>query len=146
VKNEAATVSSLLAINSDPKLPPPPSPSSRPAKASELLSRLRWANLGYSYHWGTKSYDLTKLSSPFPKAIAEICQSVVATIDWEDVWRGNDESFNWDGDMPEWPRWRDSYRQYSIIRIFAFGISNYLLVPDAGIVNFYKTGVLPPID
>ncbi|KZT33028.1 hypothetical protein SISSUDRAFT_993502 [Sistotremastrum suecicum HHB10207 ss-3] len=120
VDNPPVNVTNLAIINSVPKAPAPPSPGTSPSTASELLERLRWANLGYFYHWGTKSYDLRKTLIPIPERIQSTCKNVVQSINWHAVWWNKDQISGWDNETPDWQDWKRTYQ------------------PDAGIVNFYQ--------
>ncbi|KDQ14571.1 hypothetical protein BOTBODRAFT_32704 [Botryobasidium botryosum FD-172 SS1] len=119
-ENSPTTPSNFHEVASQPKPPPPPSSSLSATPATQLLPKLRWANIGRSYHWGTKNYDFSRKLAPFPEDIKDICTRVVRYISWDDVW-GSSSTRNeedWGGEGPE--TWRDSYE------------------PDAGIVNFYQ--------
>lgn len=106
---------------SKPKPPPPPSSHLPPIHASKLIYKLRWANIGYYYHWSSKSYDFSKPKTEYPQYLHDICKRVVASIDWKDVWDNGQEE-DWGGAGPDWEEWPDSYE------------------PDAGIVNYYQPG------
>jgi alkylated DNA repair protein alkB family protein 1 len=88
------------------KLPPPPSTQAQPATASELVLRLRWANLGYLYHWGSKSYDFSKPTYPVPELIRLLSEQVVQEIDWSDVWS---DSHAWIDGEAEWQSWGSQF-------------------------------------
>ncbi|KAF8323205.1 hypothetical protein DL93DRAFT_2162389 [Clavulina sp. PMI_390] len=134
IENVAASVGLLPTLLSTPKPAPPPSSSLQPSPVSKLLYKMRWANLGRSYHWGTKSYDFEKTLAPFPKDVRDICQRAVRAVEWEDVWGGRAEANGDEADsgreIPDeewgeegaqsWKTWADDYE------------------PDAGIVNFYQ--------
>jgi hypothetical protein len=96
--------------NFDTQAKPPLPPSSHlpPILASKLLLKLRWANIGYFYHWGTKTYDFTKPKVEYPRELRKICKDVVASIDWHQVWDGADEE-EWGEEGPDWEKWPETY-------------------------------------
>lgn len=79
---------------------PVPSDSVKPEKASQLLFKLRWTNLGLMYHWTTKSYQLEEVFNrgseaivPMPGDLASLSKSILRAIpqyliplnqDWSD--------------------------------------------------------------
>ncbi|KAG6878736.1 hypothetical protein C0993_011551 [Termitomyces sp. T159_Od127] len=112
VNNTPATPDNFSAISTTPKPPPAPSATIKQAHVSELLFRLRWANIGWFYHWGTKQYDFTKGKGAIDPSLRDLCRDAVAAVDWKQVYSG---------DWADWTTWNESYE------------------PDAGIVNFYQT-------
>ncbi|KAI8999005.1 hypothetical protein BD414DRAFT_454355 [Trametes punicea] len=123
ISNEPASPENYAALASTPKPPAPPSQSLRPAPTSALVPRLRWANIGWYYHWGTKQYDFTRGPGEIAGLVKGVCRSVVEEIPWERVFGGTErgEGMDWGEGGPDWMDWKDSYE------------------PDAGIVNFYQT-------
>ncbi|KAF8636574.1 hypothetical protein AX17_003385 [Amanita inopinata Kibby_2008] len=119
VNNIPATPETFSLILSTPKLPPTPSPTLSPISASALLHKLRWANIGWFYHWGTKQYDWTRPKVPVDDIIRDLCQSAVEVVNWDQVFQGTEDG--WGEPDPEWKTWAETYE------------------PDAGIVNFYQT-------
>ncbi|KAJ2916008.1 hypothetical protein MD484_g4360, partial [Candolleomyces efflorescens] len=103
-----------------PKLPPAPSASVQPTPISALLYKLRWANIGWYYHWGTKQYDFSRGKGEIDSQVRSICKRAVEAVDWNQVYDGT-EDVEWDQRDPEWKSWGETYE------------------PDAGIVNFYQT-------
>lgn len=95
-------------VHTTPRAPPPPSSHLQPVHASKLLLKLRWANIGYFYHWGTKTYDFTKPRTEYPRELRKICKDVVASIDWHQVWEGMGDE-DWGNEGPEWENWPESY-------------------------------------
>ncbi|WRT64267.1 alkylated DNA repair protein AlkB [Kwoniella shivajii] len=82
----------------------------------QLMTDMRWANLGLIYQWTTKSYDFGREESiPFPKELAELCHTVVAAVPWAEV--NSDQSPT---GSSGWKNWPNDYK------------------PDTGIVNFYQ--------
>ncbi|KAG8893582.1 hypothetical protein FRC01_013496, partial [Tulasnella sp. 417] len=111
---------------------PSPSPLPQPAASSylspvtpyQLIPKLRWANIGRSYHWGSKAYDLSKELAPFPEDVKAICTRVVKEVPWDDVWTSEGPEQvpqeEWGTEGQGWNSWPETYE------------------PDAGIVNFYQ--------
>jgi alkylated DNA repair protein alkB family protein 1 len=135
-------------LKSTPKPPPAPSIHVQPLSAGELLPRLRWANIGWSYHWGTKQYDFTREVQPVGEPFRKVCIEVVRNVNWHDVFGSPDaESLDgWGDDGPDWQTWGETYGQCPrrfccarIIRIYGYHSSCALAESDAGIVNFYQT-------
>ncbi|KAF9030768.1 hypothetical protein BJ165DRAFT_1519542 [Panaeolus papilionaceus] len=118
VNNTPASLDTLDSINTTPKLPAAPSPTIQPTLVSNLVSKLRWANIGWYYHWGTKQYDFTKGKAPINPNLRTLCKSAVRAVDWSQVHAASDEG--WGEHGPDWHTWEETYE------------------PDAGIVNFYQ--------
>jgi len=77
----------------------------------ELLPRLRWANIGWSYHWGEKQYDFTREVQPVGEPFRRVCIEVVRSIRWHDVF-GLPEAEpldSWGDDGPDWQSWEETY-------------------------------------
>lgn len=109
IQNEEDTIESVL-NNDEQKLPPPPSSSLKSSPAAVLMPRLRWTNLGHSYHWGTKSYDFSKEQpQALPDELGEICKHLVKGVDWEDVWAACSEEEMGILSEEEWRMWDISY-------------------------------------
>ncbi|KAF8514056.1 hypothetical protein JB92DRAFT_2920854 [Gautieria morchelliformis] len=119
IDNIPVEPSNFDTVDTQAKPPLPPSSHLPPIFASKLLLKLRWANIGYFYHWGTKTYDFTKPKAEYPHELRKICKDVVASIDWQQVWDGVDDE-EWGEEGPDWEQWPETYE------------------PDAGIVNFYQ--------
>ncbi|KAJ7685103.1 hypothetical protein DFH06DRAFT_1157455 [Mycena polygramma] len=120
VNNTPATPENFLALSATPKLASAPSTTVQPTSASALLRKLRWANIGWYYHWGTKQYDFTKGKGKIDDVLADVCRNAVHAVDWDQVY-GSSDIGNWGDSAPEWKTWNRDYE------------------PDAGIVNFYQT-------
>ncbi|OBZ75919.1 Alpha-ketoglutarate-dependent dioxygenase alkB, partial [Grifola frondosa] len=120
VSNEAVDKHNYLTLTSAEKLPPAPSASLRPVTTSSLIPKLRWANIGWSYHWGTKQYDFTKGRGDISSKVRNICKRAVELVRWDEVVQGTNEDHIW-GEESDWALWDSTYE------------------PDAGIVNFYQT-------
>jgi len=124
ISNEPASKQNYAILSASPKLPPAPSTSAQPVHISELVPKLRWANIGWSYHWGTKQYDFTKGKAVISDEIRDVCKRAVRSMRWEDVFGDESASIpneDWGDEGPDWSSWDDTYE------------------PDAGIVNFYQT-------
>jgi alkylated DNA repair protein alkB family protein 1 len=111
VENIPASPSTLPVLQFLPKPPPTPSPYIKASPPSRLLFKLRWANIGRSYHWGTKSYDFDKKLAPFPEDVREYCKRAVKSIEWEDVWGTETEvdEKEWGEEGVNWRHWSDEY-------------------------------------
>ncbi|KAJ6630707.1 hypothetical protein B0H10DRAFT_1982559 [Mycena sp. CBHHK59/15] len=120
INNTPATPGNFLTLYAAPKPPSAPSPTAQPTRASALLRKLRWANIGWYYHWGTKQYDFTKGKGNIDDVLRDVCQGAVDAVNWEQVYGPSDTS-DWGVSGPEWKTWNEDYE------------------PDAGIVNFYQT-------
>ncbi|KAJ6547479.1 hypothetical protein B0H19DRAFT_954661 [Mycena capillaripes] len=120
INNTPATPDNFLALSATPKPPTAPSTTAQPTPASALLYKLRWANIGWYYHWGTKQYDFTKGKGKIDDVLGDVCRNAVNAVDWNQVYGPSDTS-DWGEGGPEWKTWDKDYE------------------PDAGIVNFYQT-------
>ncbi|TFK29883.1 hypothetical protein FA15DRAFT_684190 [Coprinopsis marcescibilis] len=120
VNNAPISVDNYKKLADEPKPPPAPSATVSAASAVTLIPKLRWANIGWYYHWGTKQYDFSQGKGEIDKQLRTICKRAVLSVDWKDVYGGLE--LDWEQpDDPEWKHWPDMYD------------------PDAGIVNFYQT-------
>ncbi|PSS32177.1 hypothetical protein PHLCEN_2v2050 [Hermanssonia centrifuga] len=121
ISNEPASTQNFAKIVTAPTLPAAPSLNAKVTSAASLIPKLRWANIGWYYHWGNKQYDFARGKINVSSVYSEVCKSAVKTIPWEEVFsEEKNSSVEW-GDEPDWKDWQDSYE------------------PDAGIVNFYQT-------
>lgn len=111
IDNDPTTEANLAETLALPKLPPRPSQSAQEATAQELLRRLRWVNLGYSYHWGTKTYDFSKSYNPVPDDITRLCKSVTSEIDWHAVWKDCDDLGSDHITESDWSSWSTDYSE-----------------------------------
>ncbi|KAI0293455.1 hypothetical protein BC826DRAFT_384472 [Russula brevipes] len=123
ISNTPASSATFSLLMNTPRHPPAPSAHAQPLSTAELLPRLRWANIGWSYHWGTKQYDFTREVQPVGEPLRKVCIEVVRSIRWHDVFGPLDAEplDGWGDDGPDWQTWKETYE------------------PDAGIVNFYQT-------
>lgn len=122
IENPPASVENLAEFQALEKPPAAPSATLSPSPLSSLVHKLRWSNIGYFYHWGTKSYQFDRELTPIPSYIQQICKECVSSVNWSDVWRdGADmKAGRWDTEYPDWSEWPKTYE------------------PDAGIINFYQ--------
>lgn len=148
VSNTPASPATFSLLKSTPKPPQVPSVHVQSLSAAELIPRLRWANIGWSYHWGTKLYDFTREVQPVGEPFRNVCIEVVRSISWNDVFESPDADSlgGWGDDGPDWQAWDETYGQYPkwcccarMVRICGYHSSCALAEPDAGIVNFYQT-------
>jgi hypothetical protein len=108
INNTPVTLTNFYSLSSSPKPPPVPSTTVRPKLTSELLPKLRWANIGWYYHWGTKQYDFTKGRGTIDDRVRDVCQDAVRAVDWEQVYDGVEAS--WENALePDWKTWNDTY-------------------------------------
>ncbi|TCD65619.1 hypothetical protein EIP91_002424 [Steccherinum ochraceum] len=119
IANEPADKSNYLNLASEPKLPAAPSTTLKSASPEALLPKLRWANIGWFYHWGTKHYDFSRGKIPVSDVYKDVCKRAVSSVPWSEVFGDDWREDEWGED--DWTTWNDSYE------------------PDAGIVNFYQT-------
>ncbi|GAA5866539.1 hypothetical protein JCM3774_004007 [Rhodotorula dairenensis] len=90
-------------------------PLSTGPTVSELLPKLRWANVGWHYNWTTKLYEFERGQPPLPPLIYQCCRALARRTPWADIYSAEPALVSVD-----WQRWREAYE------------------PDAGIVNFYQ--------
>lgn len=110
VSNDPAGKDKYETLTSTPKLPAAPSSSVRPMLVSALVPKLRWANIGWSYHWGTKQYDFSKGKGVISQEIRSLCRRAVQAVRWDLVF-ANDKSTDgdWGEDGPDWDQWNETY-------------------------------------
>ncbi|KAF8902083.1 hypothetical protein CPB84DRAFT_1729251 [Gymnopilus junonius] len=118
VNNEPASLETFKTISATPKPPAAPSPTAQPTPVSSLVHKMRWANIGWFYHWGTKQYDFTKGKGIIDPELKSVCDDAVKSVNWERV--HGTSSADWGPHGPDWQTWDQTYE------------------PDAGIVNFYQ--------
>ena len=107
VSNVAASVDNIesLTLNAAARPPTTPSPTAVATSPSKLLSKLRWANIGWFYHWGTKQYDFTRGEIDVAPEIKSLCQSIVRAVDWKHVF-GN---LHFENEGEDWETWPETY-------------------------------------
>lgn len=104
INNEPASVTTFQALSAVPKPAQTPSGSVQPTPASALMKKLRWANIGWFYHWGTKQYDFARGKAPIHDSVQGLCRRVVAAVDWETVFSTVDVD-----QIPPWDEWENDY-------------------------------------
>ena len=107
VDNTEASPETFNLIMSTPKPPQSPSGTLEPTSASALMYKLRWVNIGWFYHWGTKQYDFTRPRAPVDRIVKDLCQDAVGAVDWDQVFMGSENEWNELG--PEWKTWDETY-------------------------------------
>ena len=107
IENEAASPDNFEELVTKPKPPAPPSASAQPALASALVPKLRWANIGWYYHWGTKQYDFTKGKVAVDPFLRDVCKQAVRSVPWDKVY-GREDS-GWGDHGPDWHTWEETY-------------------------------------
>jgi hypothetical protein len=107
VDNTPASTTNFTTLAATPKPPPAPSMTIKPAPPSVLLPKLRWANIGWSYHWGTKQYDFARERGAIDSGLRDLCKGAVALVNWQQVY-GNSEN-NWGENEPSWSSWNETY-------------------------------------
>ena len=107
ISNVAASTDNIrsLTLNAAAQPPMPPSSTATATPPSNLLSKLRWANMGWSYHWGTKQYDFTRGKIDVAPEIKTLCQSVVRAVDWKRIFGG----LRLENDIEDWKTWSETY-------------------------------------
>lgn len=128
VNNEPVSPETFQTISSVPKPPQIPSPTLQPILVSSLIHKLRWANIGWFYHWGTKQYDFTRGKVKIDDELRSVCKEAVQTVDWKRVHGSHDD--DWGGSGPDWDTWDSTYGKP---RIFVFRtLSNTVQNPMLG--------------
>jgi alkylated DNA repair protein alkB homolog 1 len=139
VANTPAAPSNFEALSAIPKPPPPVSTTVQSSLPSFLMSKLRWANVGWYYHWGSKQYDFTKGKGEINDRIRAVCKCVVGMVDWDAIFDGSCQDLDgWADD--DWRVWNETYGKLLSYESFCLPLI-FLAEPDAGIVNFYQTKV-----
>lgn len=111
IANDPVSLSNFHSVSSSPKTLPRPSTTLPPAPCSALIRKLRWANIGWYYHWGSKQYDFTKGKATIDPKIRNVCKNIVDSISWEDVFDVPSD-LNWGDEDPDWHSWPDLYGNY----------------------------------
>jgi len=107
INNTPASPESFEKISMTPKPPPSPSPTVQPAPVSSLIYKLRWANIGWYYHWGTKQYDFSRGPGVIDPDLRSVCKDAVRSVDWRKIHGLQDPG--WGPDGPDWNTWDNSY-------------------------------------
>jgi hypothetical protein len=136
IENTPASPSSFATLAATPKPPASASASLAPVPAHELVRKLRWANVGWFYHWGEKQYDFSRPKVPVHDRVAVICKQAIRGVDWAKVFDGGEGA--WPEGEVGWSTWADDYgRLVAMIPLTCMMTSE--VEPDAGIVNYYQT-------
>lgn len=92
ISNEAVTKENYLSLSTMAKEPSAPSASAQPSSATNLIPNLRWANIGWYYHWGIKQYDFARGKEAVMDDLRNVCKEAVGSVDWEQVFdAGSDD-------------------------------------------------------
>jgi hypothetical protein len=123
ISNTPANATNIYSLTLSASAQPRVAPSStaHPSTPSDLIRKLRWANIGWFYHWGTKQYDFTKGKVEVDARIKEVCQSAVQAINWDDIFIGSREE-QWKENSEDWRTWNETYGKLLILIIFAYRI------------------------
>lgn len=107
VSNAAASVDNVEGLTLKAAAQPPmsPSPTAATTSPSKLLPKLRWANIGWFYHWGTKQYNFTRGKIDVAPEIKSLCQSIVRAVNW----RGVFGDLHLENEAEDWVSWPESY-------------------------------------
>ena len=107
ISNVAASKDNVgsLTLNAAAQPPMAPSPTTAATSPSKLLPKLRWANIGWFYHWGTKQYDFTRGKIDVAPGIKSLCQSIVRGVDWKRVFG----DLHLESDAEDWKTWPETY-------------------------------------
>ena len=111
VDNTPASPVTFASLAAAPKPPAPPAPGLPSSPASALLPKLRWANVGWFYHWGTKQYDFAREQVPVDDALRRLCTAAVRGVPWAKVFADGVEGApgvkEWEGES--WEMWHEEY-------------------------------------
>jgi alkylated DNA repair protein alkB homolog 1 len=108
ISNTAASPAVFAELANAPKPPALPSSTVTATSCSALLTKLRWANIGWFYHWGTKQYDFAKGKQSVDPIIRNLCKEAVSSVPWETVFEG-DSYEGWGENGPDWHQWDETY-------------------------------------
>ena len=106
IANEPVSVDNFSVLQSLPKPPPEPSTTVTDCPPSDLVPKLRWANIGWSYHWGSKQYDFSRGKGELDPFLRDLCKRTVGIVPWEKVFSEDDRD-GWGDD--DWGTWKDTY-------------------------------------
>lgn len=107
VSNLAASADNIesLTLNAAAQPSMTPSPAAVATPPSKLLLKLRWANIGWFYHWGTKQYDFTRGKIEVAPEIKSLCQSIVRAVDWRRIFG----DLHFENEAEDWKTWPETY-------------------------------------
>ena len=109
ISNEASSKDNYASLASTPALPYAPSPNAKSMSPAALVQKLRWANIGWYYHWGSKQYDFTRGKIEVNSAYRSVCKKAVQSVPWSEVFHDRENTIKDWGDEPDWTSWHDSY-------------------------------------
>lgn len=109
ISNTPASPDTFATLAAAPKPDASPAPGLTAVAARSLLTKLRWANIGWHYHWGTKQYDFARGKTPIDEGLQALCKDAVRTINWRDVFGEDVTEEAWNGES--WERWHEEYRE-----------------------------------
>jgi alkylated DNA repair protein alkB family protein 1 len=127
IANTPASPETFSSLSASPKSPPTPSPTVPPFSCSALVPKLRWANIGWSYHWGAKQYNFTKGKGTVSPVIRNVCKSAVELVDWRAVFGDSSEDDAEWGHGDGWHTWTETY-----------GSTSYFLIRDHNLITLMK--------
>ena len=107
INNEPVSPESYQIIATTPKPPQDPSPTVHPTPVSSLIYKMRWANIGWFYHWGTKNYDFSKGSGTIDPELRSICVDAVKSVEWGQV--HHNSNGDWGPNGSDWDSWDETY-------------------------------------
>lgn len=108
ISNSPATAENVHSLTLSASAQPTPAPSLtvNPSTPSNLIRKLRWANVGWYYNWTTKQYDFTKGKVEVAPQIMDICQGAVEAIDWSRIFTSESQ---WGETDEDWRTWNETY-------------------------------------
>lgn len=109
ISNAPANKDNYAQLAAAPTTPAAPSPNARPCPPDALIPKLRWANIGWYYHWGNKQYDFTRGKISVSDAYSRVCKRVVKSVPWGQVFNYDTEDNGEWRDEPKWDGWAESY-------------------------------------
>jgi hypothetical protein len=114
IDNTPASPDNFYLLSASSKNPATPSPTAQASPPSALLPKLRWANIGWTYHWGSKQYDFSRGKGEVHPRLRELCKSIVRSVDWGQALKSDDGSDTWGGGSQDWMTWGDTYGTCSV--------------------------------
>lgn len=117
INNIPATPDNFHLLNNFPKPFPSPSPTVQRSSSSSLLRKLRWANIGWYYHWGSKQYDFAQGKGDVHKEVRDVCKTAVGMVNWEQVFGSPADDTEWGEAGPEWKTWNETYGTPRLFRL-----------------------------
>lgn len=111
IDNIAGSVRTYEEMRTMPKSEALPSTTLQSTPLPSIVTKLRWSNIGYFYHWGTKTYEFDRPYIPIPDDIADICKGAVRSVEWHDIWgdRSDQDAGDWEMGTPDWAEWHKTF-------------------------------------